>query len=92
GNIWTLKEETARPGSQFKFDTFIRQMALGGGFGLRFDFSFLLIRLDAAVKLVDPARPLGKRFILDRGFYDPPFDNIKQTEPVVIHFAIGYPF
>ena len=92
GNIWTLKEELSRPKSVFKFDTFIRQIALGGGIGLRFDFSFLLIRLDAAAKLVDPARPLGSRFILSPDFNAPPFDNLKRTEPFVIHFAIGYPF
>lgn len=92
GNIWTLKEETARPGAEFKFDKFIRQMALGGGIGLRFDFSFLLIRLDAALKIVDPARPLGSRFILEPGFYDAPFNDKRRTEPVAIHFAIGYPF
>ncbi len=92
GNIWTLKDEPTRPGSQFKIDTFIRQIALGGGVGLRFDFSFLLIRFDAAFKLVDPARPLGSRFILNTGFNDAPFDNRQRTEPVVFHFAIGYPF
>lgn len=92
GNIWTLNDEPTRPGSQFKFDTFMRQIALGGGIGLRFDFSFLLIRFDAAFKLVDPARPLGSRFILDPDFYAPPFDNRQRTEPVVYHFAIGYPF
>ena len=92
GNVWTLREETARPGAQFKFDKFIRQIALGGGFGLRFDFSFLLIRLDAALKLVDPARPLGSRFILENGFNSPPYDDKSRTEPFVIHFAIGYPF
>ena len=92
GNIWTLNDEPTRPGSQFKFDTFLRQMALGGGVGLRFDFSFLLIRFDAAFKLVDPARPLGSRFILKPGFYDAPFNDRQRTEPVVYHFAIGYPF
>lgn len=92
GNIWTINDEPTRPGSQFKVDSFIRQIALGGGVGLRFDFSFLIIRFDAAAKIVDPARPLGSRFILEPSFYDPPFDNRKRTEPVVYHFAIGYPF
>lgn len=92
GNIWTLKDEPTRPGSQFKADTFLRQIALGGGVGLRFDFSFLIIRFDAAAKLVDPARPLGSRFILNDGFFDAPFNNRKRTEPIVFHFAIGYPF
>lgn len=92
GNIWTFKDEPTRPGTQFKIDTFIRQIALGGGIGLRFDFSFLLIRFDAAIKIVDPARPLGSRFILESHFYDPPFDNRQRTEPIVYHFAIGYPF
>ena len=92
GNIWTIEDEPTRPGSQFKVDSFLRQIALGGGIGLRFDFSFLLIRLDTAIKIVDPARPIGSRFILESGFNEAPFDNRQRTEPVVFHFAIGYPF
>ena len=29
GNIWMLNEEPTRPGAQFKFDTFLRQLEIG---------------------------------------------------------------
>ena len=92
GNIWTISEDNSRPGSQFKFNKFYQEIAIGAGLGLRFDFSFFIMRVDASAKIVDPARPLGSRFILSSGFYDAPFDNAKFTEPVIYTLSIGYPF
>jgi outer membrane protein assembly factor BamA len=92
GNIWTIREDNSRPGAQFKFNKFYQEIAVGAGLGLRFDFSFLIMRFDVAAKVVDPARPFGKRFILSRGFNDAPFDDPKLTEPVVYTLSIGYPF
>ena len=92
GNIWTIREDNSRPGSQFKFNKFYQEIAVGAGLGLRFDFSFFIIRFDAAGKVYDPARPLGKRFVLNPGFRDPPFDIRKNTEPLILTLSIGYPF
>jgi outer membrane protein assembly factor BamA len=92
GNIWTIREDNSRPGSQFKLNRFYQEIAVGAGLGLRFDFSFLIMRFDVAAKVIDPARPLGKRFILSQGFNDAPFNNPKLTEPVVYTLSIGYPF
>ncbi len=55
GNIWTLKEEQARPGSQFTGD-FFRQFALGYGYGIRFDFTYFKIRFDFGFQLKNPVR------------------------------------
>ena len=92
GNIWTISEDNARPGAKFEFNRFYKEIAIGAGAGLRLDFSYLLVRLDAGLKVVDPARPEGKRFILDLGFNDPPFDDRVRTEPWIWTIAIGYPF
>jgi len=92
GNIWTIKEDLARPGAQFKLSKFYREIAVGAGLGLRFDFSFFIIRFDVAGKVIDPARPLGSRFFLSSGFNDPPYDDPKLTEPVIYTLSIGYPF
>ena len=92
GNIWTIKEDNARPGAQFKLNQFYQQIAVGAGLGLRFDFSFFVMRFDVAAKIIDPARPLGSRFILSSGFNDFPFDDPKLTEPVIYTLSIGYPF
>ena len=82
GNIWTLTNNESFPGGQFKFDKFYKQLALDAGFGIRFDFSFFLIRLDMAVPLVDPAYPEDSRLRI----------NKLQWKDVVWNFGIGYPF
>jgi outer membrane protein insertion porin family len=92
GNIWTLREDLTRPGAQFQINRFYQEIAVGAGLGLRLDFSFFILRFDTSAKIVDPARPLGKRFILSPGFTDPPFDNPQFTEPLVYTLSIGYPF
>lgn len=94
GNTWTIEQDNSRPGAQFKFNDFISEIALGTGLGLRFDFSFLILRLDAGVKMYDPARPLNQRFVFGSG-YDKEGEGIftaKDSEPVVFNIGIGYPF
>ena len=92
GNIWTIKEDNARKGAQFKLNEFYKEIAVGAGLGLRFDFSFFVMRFDVAAKIIDPARPLGSRFFLSSGFNNEPFHDPKLTEPVVYTLSIGYPF
>ncbi|ELR70909.1 hypothetical protein C900_03344 [Fulvivirga imtechensis AK7] len=91
GNIWTIEKDKSREGAQFELNRFYKEIALGTGVGLRFDFSFLVLRLDAGLKVYDPARARGKRFILSSGFYDPPFTP-RAAEAVVFNIGIGYPF
>lgn len=91
GNIWLIDKDPSRPGANFEADRFYKEIAAGTGLGLRFDFSFLVLRLDAGLKVYDPARPEGKRFILSSGFYDAPFTP-KAAEAVVFNIGIGYPF
>ncbi len=87
GNIWLLNEDIQRPGGHFTFNRFYEEIAVGAGVGARFDFTFLLLRLDAGVKIYNPALPPGQRFIsqLDR-------DRIRNVDPIILNLAIGYPF
>ena len=82
GNIWTLTNNESFEGGQFKFDKFYKQLAMDAGFGIRFDFSFFLIRLDLAAPLIDPVFEEANRW---RG-------NDLQWKNVVWNFGIGYPF
>ncbi len=94
GNIWNFYNDASRPGGQFSGD-FYKQIAVGSGLGLRFDFSFLVLRLDIGVKTLDPARPFGKRFILNKGFFDAPFDTYKgifRNDIIIYNIGVGYPF
>lgn len=87
GNVWMI-EEDSRQGAEFKFPSFLQEMAIGVGFGLRLNFSFLLIRLDAGIKAYDPARAAGKRYILnDFNLLDP-----GKNGQTLLNLGIGYPF
>jgi len=89
GNSWMIGRDDARPGADFRYDRFYKEIALGTGVGLRMDFDFLVIRLDLATKAMDPARPEGERWILDNVRFNRPFGVRGQT---VFNFGIGYPF
>jgi outer membrane protein insertion porin family len=89
GNSWMIGYDPARPGADFRYDRFYREIAVGAGFGLRMDFDFLVIRLDLATKALDPAKPLGERWVFDNISFRQPFGIKGQT---VLNFGIGYPF
>jgi len=84
GNIWAINSLDNREGAVFKIDEFYKQIAVGTGTGLRFDFTYFLFRLDLGIKLRDPSRAAGHRFI--PGTYRLSRDQFNLS------FAIGYPF
>ena len=103
GNVWSFDNSTtsspddpnvaswAKDGSaQFKFNQFYNQIAVGTGFGLRFDFSFLVLRLDVGIKAWDPARKEGDRLVLSKLKFIGPYSS--DREPVIYNVGIGYPF
>ena len=86
GNIWTLKEDTARPGAKFS-SQFLNQVALDAGLGLRFDISILVLRLDIAM-------PIRFPYTLQDGSKPPfqPNSGDWRKNNIVWNLAIGYPF
>ena len=56
GNIWNVRKDPNNPGSEFNIGRLGKDIAIGVGTGLRFDFNYFLIRLDMGIKLKDPAR------------------------------------
>jgi outer membrane protein insertion porin family len=89
GNVWTLKSSDD-PDSKFALNKFYKQFGIGTGFGLRFDFSFLILRLDVGIKAWDPAREDGDKFVLDKLRFYKPYSF--SREPVIYNIGIGYPF
>jgi len=89
GNSWVLGVDNSRPGADFRFDRFYKEIAFGTGIGLRMDFDFLVIRLDMATKAIDPSQPEGDRWVLDNVTFRNPLGVRGQT---VLNFGIGYPF
>jgi outer membrane protein assembly factor BamA len=89
GNIWLVHEDPARPGSRFSSGTFLNEIAVGTGFGIRFDLSFFVIRFDLAWPLRIPSLTAGERWVLDRIKFG---DSGWRKNNLVLNIAIGYPF
>jgi outer membrane protein insertion porin family len=103
GNVWYMfpqkitSTESSDPGDpEFKIKNFYKQIGVGTGFGLRFDFTFLIIRFDVGMKVYDPAQ---EKFVLNKARFFHPYatkdanDNFTNfKEPVIYNFGIGYPF
>lgn len=82
GNVWLLKSDPMRPGGTLRGKTFLRDLALGTGAGLRFDISMLVIRADLGVGIHAPYNT-GHG-----GYYN--MESFKKS--LAFHLAIGYPF
>ena len=55
-----LKSNVSNPESKLEWPRFYRDIAIGVGSGLRFDFNYFLIRVDFAYKVKDPGRKSTK--------------------------------
>ncbi|HNZ85060.1 MAG TPA: BamA/TamA family outer membrane protein, partial [Paludibacteraceae bacterium] len=53
GNVWTLLPYGEQVGGNFDINNIYREIALGYGIGIRFDFSYFLLRLDWGIKAYD---------------------------------------
>jgi outer membrane protein assembly factor BamA len=82
GNIWLLRPDPGRPGGEFDINRFYKEFAIGTGLGLRLDFDFFIIRLDAGVPLRDPSAPENDRWTFKK----------RPLTRTVLNFGIGYPF
>lgn len=88
GNIWLLNANKDKPGAQFSTN-FMKEMAVGAGLGLRFDFSFLILRTDFAFPLRKPYLPEGNRWVIDQINLG---SGAWRKENLIFNLAIGYPF
>ncbi|KQS31582.1 hypothetical protein ASG33_13130 [Dyadobacter sp. Leaf189] len=87
GNVWNLNS-TAAESQKFEAGSFAREIAVGTGFGIRYDLSFFILRFDFGIKVYDPA---VQKFVLDELQFDKLF---KKTQPnfLNINLGVGYPF
>lgn len=96
GNIWLLRKADDLEDAEFRLtrsegrkNSFIDEMAMNVGFGVRLDFNFFVVRLDAALPIRDPAFDDGERWQFDK------IDLSKGSEyrdRMGLIIAIGYPF
>jgi hypothetical protein len=88
GNIWYTRPLAGRQGVEFKFSTFLDEVAVSSGFGIRFDFSFFVMRFDFGVPLRNPDRPLNDRWLINNYA-----NGTKKFFPaVILNLGLGYPF
>lgn len=80
GNIWNTENNGFN--DQFKFNSFLREMGIGSGFGLRVNIAYITLRVDLAYKIYDPNKPDGERWR---------FNKIQPLKPT-LNIAFGYPF
>ncbi len=85
GNIWTIRTDPDRQGSAFKIGSFLDDIAVGTGVGLRFDIKFVLLRADFGLKLRDPQQREGSKWI-------PAFRPFDRKQDITMVIGIGYPF
>ncbi|MEP6647045.1 MAG: BamA/TamA family outer membrane protein [Saprospiraceae bacterium] len=64
-NVWTAKNDTSRPETQFKLKSFLTQLGIGYGYGLRLDLNYFIIRFDFGYKLYNPYKINGSHLLRD---------------------------
>lgn len=84
GNIWTIREYEEQLGGQFKFSEFYKQIAFSYGLGLRLNFDYFIIRLDAGMKAINPAYEDSREHYA--------IIHPKFSRDFTFHFAVGLPF
>lgn len=82
GNVWLLRQQDSHLNGELGAQSMWKQIALGTGFGLRYDLEFLIIRLDLGIGIHAPY-DTGKS-----SYYNLP----RFKDGLGIHFAVGYPF
>lgn len=86
GNVWNMTQGNTDPSTQFHLSDFYNQIAVGTGFGLRWDFDFFLLRLDLATKVINPANPVNQKWVLPQTSFE------GGQNPIEYNIGIGYPF
>ena len=81
GNIWNVIDNVEDEKSTFTSFSDLKDIALGSGFGLRYDLSFFVIRFDLGFKTYNPANETNRRWLREYNFANS-----------VLNFGINYPF
>ncbi|HTN21876.1 MAG TPA: BamA/TamA family outer membrane protein [Pelobium sp.] len=101
GNVFQIRDNGLQ-GGQIKLNKLFEQTAIGVGFGLRFDVSFFVFRLDAGFKFKDPQFTGGDQYVVKYWFDRAAKQRLKSQYAITnapdkysisqIQFGIGMPF
>ncbi|MCM5663835.1 translocation and assembly module lipoprotein TamL [Galbibacter mesophilus] len=81
GNIWNFLDDVEDEEAVFEDLNSLTELALGTGFGIRYDFNFFVLRFDVGFKTYDPSYEKGNRWFTDYNFGN-----------AVYNIGINYPF
>ena len=81
GNIWNVLDDVTDDNATFSSLKSLKDIAVGSGFGLRYDFSFFVFRFDVGFKTYDPSYQDQNRWFNDYNFGN-----------AVYNIGINYPF
>ena len=81
GNIWNLFDDVTDPSKRFDGFRDLSELAIGSGFGVRYDFGLFIFRLDTGFKTHNPALEKSKRWLTDM-----------QLKKANLTIGINYPF
>lgn len=88
GNVWSLSSTNSYTPGDFQWKEFGRQIAVGTGAGIRYDFSYFVLRFDFGLKVYDPYL---QKFVLNEFDWRKPF-NTSQNNYLNFNLGVGYPF
>ncbi|WP_299361255.1 BamA/TamA family outer membrane protein [Winogradskyella sp.] len=81
GNIWNVLDNVEDDRATFTGFDSLEDIAVGSGFGLRYDFDFFVLRFDTGFKTYEPSLPEGSRWLKNYNFRN-----------AVYNIGINYPF
>lgn len=89
GNVWLQKSNPSTIGTPFAFSSFMNELAVGAGIGLRVDVSFFVLRFDIAMPLRKPWLEDNHRWVINQINFG---NSIWRNDNLALNIAIGYPF
>jgi hypothetical protein len=81
GNIWNVLDNVQDDAATFTDLSSLKDIAVGSGFGIRYDFDFFVLRFDVGFKTYDPSLDQSKRWFTNYNFGN-----------AVYNLGINYPF
>lgn len=81
GNIWNLWDDVESDDIKFNGFEDLSEIAIGSGFGIRYDFDFFVFRFDTGFKTYNPSLEINNRWWSEYNFKN-----------AVFNIGINYPF
>lgn len=81
GNIWKAFDKNSLEIERFKDFSSLRDVGVSSGFGLHYDFSLVLLRLDIGNMMYNPAKEMNQRWFTDI-----------SLKNLVFNIGLNYPF